>query len=86
MQITAATASDIDPAVSCLATTFAHDPITGFLLQTGPDHRERVTRFFALLMGVRLALDMPETGRGGLGNATLWCMFRPHEARSPTEH
>lgn len=59
MQITAATESDIEPAVSCLATAFADDPITGFLLQTGPGYRERVTRFFSLLMGVRLALDMP---------------------------
>lgn len=59
MQITAATASDIEPAVACLATAFAHDPITGFLLQTRPGYRERVMQFFSLLMGARLALGMP---------------------------
>ena len=59
MQIIAATPSDLEPAVSCLATAFAHDPITGFLLQTGVGYRERVARFFSLLMGARLALGMP---------------------------
>ncbi len=59
MQITAATPSDIEPAVSCLATAFADDPITGYLLQTGPEYRLRLTQFFSLLMGARLALGMP---------------------------
>lgn len=59
MQITAAAQSDIEPAVGCLAAAFADDPITGFLLQTGAGYRERVTWFFALLMGARLALEMP---------------------------
>lgn len=59
MRITAATPSDIEPAVSCLATAFADDPITGFLLQTGAGYHERVSWFFALLMGARLALGMP---------------------------
>jgi ribosomal protein S18 acetylase RimI-like enzyme len=59
MHITAATPPDIEPAVSCLATAFADDPITGFLLQRGPGYRERVMQFFSLLMGARLSLDMP---------------------------
>jgi ribosomal protein S18 acetylase RimI-like enzyme len=59
MQITTAAPSDLEQAVSCLATAFAEDPITGFLLQTGPSYRERVTRFFSLLMRARIALNMP---------------------------
>jgi ribosomal protein S18 acetylase RimI-like enzyme len=59
MQITAATSSDLEQAVACLAAAFAHDPITGFLLQTGPGYRERVTQFFSLLMRARTALSMP---------------------------
>lgn len=59
MQIHTATPSDLEPAVSRLAVAFAEDPITGFLLQTGPGYRERVTQFFSLLMGARLALGMP---------------------------
>lgn len=45
--------------MSCLATAFAADPITGFLLQPGPTYRERVTQFFSLLMRARIALQMP---------------------------
>lgn len=59
MQITTAVPSDLEQAVSRLAAAFAQDPITGFLLQTGPAYRERVTRFFSLLMRARLALHMP---------------------------
>ncbi|MGM9484394.1 GNAT family N-acetyltransferase [Roseateles sp. NT4] len=59
MQITAAAPSDIEAAVARLAAAFENDPITGFLLQTGPGYRERVTQFFSLLMGARLALGMP---------------------------
>ena len=50
--------ADVEDAVACLVTAFAEDPITGFLLQTGPHHRERVTRFFSLLMRARIALKM----------------------------
>lgn len=68
MQITAATSSDLEPAVSCLVTAFAEDPITGFLLQTGPNYRDRLTKFFSLLMAARLALDMPVlVARGSAG-------------------
>ena len=59
MQITPAAASDLGPAVTCLAAAFAEDPITGFLLQPGPHYRERVTQFFSLLMRARIALRMP---------------------------
>jgi ribosomal protein S18 acetylase RimI-like enzyme len=59
MQITTATPADVDTAVGCLATAFAQDPITGFLLQTGPDYQERVTQFFSLLMRARIGLGMP---------------------------
>jgi ribosomal protein S18 acetylase RimI-like enzyme len=59
MQITPATPADLDEAVRCLAAAFAQDPITGFLLQTGPGSRERVTQFFSLLMRARIALGMP---------------------------
>lgn len=59
MQITGAFPSHLEQAVSCLAEAFAHDPITGFLLQTGPSYRERVVHFFSLLMRARLGLSMP---------------------------
>lgn len=59
MRITAASTSDQAHAVGCLAAAFADDPITGFLLGAAPGYRARVTQFFSLLMGARLALDMP---------------------------
>lgn len=59
MQITAADPSDLERAVGCLAAAFAEDPITGFLLETGPSYPARLTQFFSLLMGARIALDMP---------------------------
>jgi len=59
MQITAAGSSDLEQAVGCLAAAFAQDPITGFLLQSGPGYPERVTQFFSLLMRARTALNMP---------------------------
>ena len=59
MKISPASLSDLDEAVSCLARAFARDPITGFLLQTDPNYRERVTQFFSLLMRARIALEMP---------------------------
>lgn len=59
MNVTTATTLDLDEAVTCLVTSFAQDPITGFLLQTGPGYEERLTRFFSLLMQARLALEMP---------------------------
>jgi ribosomal protein S18 acetylase RimI-like enzyme len=74
MKITTATPSDIDEAVGCLATAFAQDPITGFLLQTSQGYRERVKQFFSLLMRARVALKMPvfvARGTQGIGGATM---------------
>ncbi len=74
MKITTASHSDIDEAVGCLATAFAKDPITGFLLQTGEGYRERVTQFFSLLMRARIALKMPvfvAQGANGIDGATM---------------
>lgn len=59
MKISSATPSDLDESIGRLADAFAHDPITGFLLQTGPGYRERVKCFFSLLMRARIALGMP---------------------------
>ena len=59
MKISPATAADVDEAVDRLAAAFANDGITGFLLNTGPGYRERVSTFFSLLMRARIALDMP---------------------------
>jgi ribosomal protein S18 acetylase RimI-like enzyme len=59
MQITAAAPSDLDEALRCAVGAFARDPITGFLLGTGPDYQQRLTQFFSLLMRARMALDMP---------------------------
>jgi ribosomal protein S18 acetylase RimI-like enzyme len=59
MPITAAAAFELEPAVDCLGEAFAQDPITGFLLQSGPGYPARVRQFFALLMGARVALGMP---------------------------
>jgi len=74
MKVTAASLSDIDEAVGCLATAFAQDPITGFLLQTSQGYRERVTQFFSLLMRARIALKMPvfvARGARGIDGATM---------------
>ena len=74
MKITAASPSDIDEAVACLATAFAQDPITGFLLQTSQGYRERVTQFFSLLMRARIELKMPvivAREANGIGGATM---------------
>ena len=74
MKVTAASLSDVDEAVGCLATAFAQDPITGFLLQTSQGYRERVTQFFSLLMRARIALEMPvfvARKANGIGGATM---------------
>ena len=59
MDISEASPADIEQAVACLARAFAEDPITGFLLQTGPGYPDRVAQFFRLLMRARIALGMP---------------------------
>jgi len=74
MKIRTASLSDIDEAVGCLATAFAQDPITGFLLQTSQGYRERVTQFFSLLMRARIELEMPvfvAQGDRGIHGATM---------------
>ncbi len=89
MQITAAAQSDLKQAVACLAAAFAEDPITEFLLQTGPDYRERATQFFSLLMRARIALDMPVLlARGEAcvhGAAMGYTTARPTWPRAVTE-
>ena len=59
MEITRATPADLVKTVDRLTHAFAHDPITGFLLEEGPAYQERLTRFFSLLMRARIALGMP---------------------------
>ncbi len=74
MKIRTASPFDIDEAVSCLATAFAQDPITGFLLRTGQGYRERVMQFFSLLMRARIELKMPvfvAQGARGIDGATM---------------
>jgi len=81
MKITAASSSDIDEAVACLARAFAQDPITGFLLQTSQGYRERVTQFFSLLMRARIELKMPvfvARGAHGIDGASMgYSTLRP---------
>jgi len=89
MKITTATPSDLDEAVGCLAAAFAQDPITGFLLQTGPGYRERVTQFFSLLMRARIALKMSVSvarGTAGIHGAAMgYSTVRPEWPRGLTE-
>lgn len=59
MQISTASSADLDESVSCLASAFARDPITGYLLENGAGYRQRVSQFFSLLMRARIALGMP---------------------------
>ncbi len=54
-----ATLSDIDEALRCAVAAFVQDPITGFLLGTGPGYQQRLMQFFSLLMRMRVALKMP---------------------------
>ena len=89
MKITTATPSDIDEAVGCLATAFAQDPITGFLLQTSQGYRERVTQFFSLLMRARIELKMPvfvARGARAIDGATMgYSTVRPEWPADLTE-
>ena len=89
MKISAASSSDIDEAVACLATAFAQDPITGYLLQTGPGYRERVTQFFSLLMRARIELEMPvfvARGAHGIHGATMgYSTLRPEWSAGLTQ-
>lgn len=74
MQITPAIPSDVERVVSCLCAAFAEDPITGFLLQSGPGYPERLTRFVSLLFRARIALGMPilvAQGSAGIHGAVM---------------
>lgn len=82
MNITPASLSDHDEAISCLATAFGQDPITGYLLQMGPGYRERVSQFFSILMRARLALKMPvfvSRNGAGVSGASMGYSTAPHE-------
>src|SRR4029078_6604074 len=74
MKTPTASHADLDEAVGCLASAFAQDPITGFLLQTSQGYRERVTHFFSLLMRARIWLKMPvlvSRGSDGIDGARM---------------
>ena len=89
MKITPASPSDLAEAISCLATAFAQDPITGYLLQTGSGYRDRVSRFFSILMRARLALEMPvfvaRNGAGISGASMGYSTRRPEWPNDLTE-
>ena len=89
MKITAASPADIHEAVACLATAFAQDPITGFLLQTSQGYLERVTQFFSLLMRARIELKMPvfvARGAHAIDGATMgYSTLRPDWSVGLTE-
>jgi ribosomal protein S18 acetylase RimI-like enzyme len=89
MKITPAAPPDLDEAVSCLATAFSQDPITGYLLQTGSGYRERVSQFFSILMRARLALKMPvflARNSAGIRGASMgYSTARPEWPRDLTE-
>lgn len=59
MIIRPAIASDVESALDCLVRAFAEDPITGFLLGTGPGYPGRLRRFFSLLLRARIAIGAP---------------------------
>jgi GNAT superfamily N-acetyltransferase len=89
MNIDSAAVSDITQSVDCLSMAFARDPITGFLLQTGPGYPDRVARFFSLLMRARIALDMPvlvARGIAGICGASMgYTTGRPEWPRDLAE-
>jgi ribosomal protein S18 acetylase RimI-like enzyme len=74
MDIAAASLSEIDESVGCLAAAFAQDPITQFLLLPGPEYQARLAQFFSLLMRARMALHMPvilARGTSGIQGAAM---------------
>lgn len=90
MNITPALRPDHDEAVSRLATAFGKDPITGYLLKTGPGYHERVSTFFSILIRARLALGMPvfvaRNGGGGISGAVMgYTTARPEWPADLTE-
>lgn len=59
MHVASAAQTDLKQALNCLVAAFAKDPITSFLLESGPNYSGRLTQFFSLLMRARIALEMP---------------------------
>ena len=60
MQIRAATPDDLTDATDCLLAAFSDDPVAGAFWDDSPLGRTPATaQFFALLLEVRLALNMP---------------------------
>ena len=60
MRIGAATPDDLADATDCLVTAFSDDPVAAVLFDDSPLGRTPAnTRFFTLLLEVRLALNMP---------------------------
>jgi ribosomal protein S18 acetylase RimI-like enzyme len=89
MHIAPATPADLEPTVACLATAFADDPITGFLLEAGPAYPPRLTRFFSLLLGARIALGMPvlvARGPAGVAGAAMGYSTAPPPWPSDLAH
>src|SRR5215510_13823616 len=89
VKITPASAADVDTAVSCLASAFVRDLITGYLLNTGEGYRERVSQFFSILMRARIALAMPvllARGDAGICGAVMgYSTVRPDWPKELTE-
>ena len=55
-----ATSSDAMAAVACTVAAFEYDPHMAYLFHTSPEaRRELMAEFFDILLGARLALDMP---------------------------
>ena len=82
MTIDDATTADVEAAARALTAAFAHDALVAYFFRT---HREGVgpasTRFFSLLLRLRLALGMPalvlREGDGVLGVAMGYDSERP---------
>jgi len=89
MTVTAAVLSDVDQAALCLTAAFAQDPITGFLLQEGPEYPGRLMQFFSLLMRARITLQMPvliTRGTAGIQGAAMgYTTLRPTWPRDIAE-
>ncbi len=73
---------DVDAAVAALVEAFAADPLMSFLFHDNPDGvRPSISRFFSLLLRVRIALAMPadvlEDGHDTLGAVMGYDTSRP---------
>lgn len=84
--IRSAAASDLDPVVHCLVAAFAADPITGFLLGSGPGYADRLRAFFSLLLRARLALGSPVLVARGAEGVLGAAMGNPASPSSWPDH